>query len=92
LYLTINSLRRDREDLEIQINLLKNSIESLNAQINSLKASLEDIKPTKIVKSPTVSEEPVKPRPLLNMAIAGILGLFMGTFLAFGREWWEKAR
>jgi len=91
LYLTINSLRKNKEDLGIQINSLKTDIESLNAQINSLRASLEDIKPTKIVKSPTVSEKPIKPRPALNMAIAGVLGLFAGVFLAFGREWWEKS-
>ena len=92
LYLTINSLRRSKEDLEIQINSLKSNIESLNAQINTLRASLEKIKPTQAIRIPTVSENPIKPRPLLNMAIAGILGLFIGTFLAFGREWWEKAR
>jgi len=92
LYLTINSLRRSKEDLEIQINSLKSNIESLNAQINTLRASLEKIKPTQAIRIPTVSENPIKPRPLLNMAIAGILGLFIGTFLAFGREWWEKAK
>ncbi len=90
LYLTINSLRRSKEDLEVQINSLKTSIESLNAQINVLKASLDEIKPTQVIKSPTVSTGPVKPRPLLNMAIAGILGLFMGVFLAFGKEWWQN--
>ena len=91
LYLTINSLRRTKEDFEVQINSLRASIESFYSQINSLRASLEDIKPTKIVKSPTASEDPVKPRPLLNMAIAGILGLFVGVFGAFSREWWQNS-
>jgi len=92
LYLSINSLKRTKEDLEVQINSLKTSIESFNAQINSLRASLDDIKPTKLAKSPTVSEEPIKPRPLLNIVIAAILGLFIGVFLAFFKEWWEKAK
>ena len=90
LYLTINSLKVSKEDLEVQINSLRTNIESLNTQINALKTSLDEIKPTQVIKSPTVSENPIKPRPLLNMAIAGILGLFMGVFLAFGKEWWQK--
>jgi polysaccharide biosynthesis transport protein len=87
----IGSLERGLEDYNIQINSLEGQIGDYQAQINSLKASLEDIKPTEIIKSPTVSENPVKPRPLLNMAIAGVLGLFVGIFAAFGREWWEEA-
>jgi len=92
LYLTINSLRKSKEDLMIQINSLKENIENLNAQINALKASLDDIKPTKIVKSPTVSGSPIKPRIKLNIVIAAVLGLFVGVFLAFFQEWWEKSK
>jgi len=92
LYLTINSLRKSKEDLMIQINSLKENIENLNAQINALKASLDDIKPTQVIKSPTVSGEPIKPRPLLNIVIAAVLGLFVGVFLAFFQEWWEKSK
>lgn len=91
LYLTINLLRRSKEDLDVQVNSLKTNIESLNAQINSLRASLDEIKPTQVVKSPTVSASPIKPRPLLNIVIAAILGLFIGVFLAFFQEWWEKS-
>lgn len=92
LYLTINSLRRTKEDLEVQINSLKTSIENLNAQINSLRASLDEIKPTKVVKTPTVSEKPIKPNKKLNIVIAAVLGLFVGVFLAFFKEWWEKSK
>jgi len=92
LYLTINSLKRSKEDLGVQINSLNTNIESLNAQINALKASLDEIKPTQVIKSPTVSEKPVKPNKKLNIAIAGILGLFVGVFLAFSQEWWEKSK
>ncbi len=92
LYLTINALRRSKEDLEVQINSLKTNIESLNAQINALRASLDEIKPTQVIKSPTVSGEPIKPRPALNIVIAAVLGLFVGVFLAFFQEWWEKSK
>ena len=92
LYLTINSLERTKEDLEVQINSLKTSIENLDAQINSLKASLDDIKPTKILKTPAVSENPIRPRIKLNIVIAAVLGLFLGVFLAFAKEWWKKSQ
>jgi capsular polysaccharide biosynthesis protein len=92
LYLTINSLKRSKEDLDVQINSLKTNIESLNAQINALRASLDEIKPTQVIKSPTVSEKPIKPNKKLNIVIAAVLGLFVGVFLAFFQEWWEKSK
>lgn len=90
LNLTINSLRRGKEDLDIQINSLNGGIANLNSQINTLEASLSDIKPTDIIKAPAVSENPIKPRPVLNIVIAGILGILAGIFCAFGKEWWEN--
>jgi len=88
----INSLERGLEDYNIQINSLTNNIENLNAQINSLRASLDEIKPTQVVKNPTVSASPIKPRIKLNIVIAAVLGLFVGIFLAFFQEWWEKSK
>ncbi len=101
----INSLERAIEDYNIQINDLESSKQDFNIKIGSLMAdkddlgleinklnkSLQEIEPTKVIKEPTVSKAPIKPRPLLNTAIAGVLGLFIGVFLAFAREWWGKA-
>ncbi len=88
--LEISSLEREIEDYNSEINSLQINIENYNSQINALNQTIEDIKPTKIVKQPTVSENPVSPRTLLNIIVAGILGLFLGTFLAFFKEFWEK--
>jgi len=76
-----------KEKLEVK----KQEIESLYLKINSLEGGLQDVQFTRIIKAPTVSEKPISPRPLLNMAIAGILGLFIGVFGAFGREWWAMS-
>lgn len=65
-------------------------ISQLQITVSNQKKQLTASEMTKIVKIPKVSEEPVKPKPLLNITIAGILGLFIGIFLAFFREWWEK--
>lgn len=36
-------------------------------------------------------EEAISPRPLLNIAIAGVLGLMAGVFLAFFLEYWRQS-
>jgi uncharacterized protein involved in exopolysaccharide biosynthesis len=95
LFDTKEKLEAKKQEIEnryLQINALEKQINDLRSQINSLENQIENIQPTLIVKAPAVSAKPISPRPLLNMAIAGILGLFVGTFLAFGREWWERAR
>jgi len=77
-------------DLREKLSAKSQEIENLYMQINSLQASLDDIKPTQIVKTPTISNGSVSPRPVLNIVIATALGIFLGTFLAFSKEWWEK--
>lgn len=84
--------KQEIEDRYLDINSSEEKINSLRNQINSLQGQLGDIQPTQVLKSPSVSERPIKPRPVLNILIGGILGLFIGVFLAFGKEWWEKAR
>jgi uncharacterized protein involved in exopolysaccharide biosynthesis len=69
----------------------KQEVENLYSSINSSRRSLEDIEPTAVVKSPVVPSEPIRPRPLLNGIISAILGLFLGTLITFGREWWVKS-
>ncbi|MFA5386666.1 MAG: Wzz/FepE/Etk N-terminal domain-containing protein [Candidatus Paceibacterota bacterium] len=88
----MEEIQRGLALLETQKIYADQGIASLQATLFSLKQKLNFAEPTKITKPPLISENPIRPRPLLNMAIAGILGLFMGTFLAFGREWWEKAK
>ena len=94
LYLGIISSKNQRENLNFEIKSLEKTIKDLNARIVSLKSSLEEIeiKSTRVIKSPLIPEAPIKPRPLLNISIAGILGIFFGTFLAFFKEFWEKNR
>lgn len=92
LFLEISSFKINNEDLSIQINSLKVEIENFNGQINSLKASSDNVMDTNVVKNPVISKYPIKPKPLFNIVLSGVLGLFSGVFLAFGKEWWKKNR
>ncbi|MEG6585041.1 GumC family protein [Dendrosporobacter sp. 1207_IL3150] len=53
----------------------------------------EVMQPTdvQIIDSATLPDEPIKPKKSLNIAIAAILGLFVGTGLAFGLEYMNKS-
>lgn len=90
LYLKVNSQKAEKENLGAKIKSLERDIENTNIKINFLKASLEELKPIRILKTPSISEGPIKPRPLLNLIIAGALGIFLGVFFSLGKEWWEK--
>ena len=87
----LEAKKQEIENRYLDINALKNQINDLELQIDSLKKQMKNVQPTSIIKTPTVSEEPIRPRPFLNMAIAGILGLFVGVFGAFSREWWQNS-
>jgi len=87
----LEAKKQEIENRYLDIGALKNQINDLELQIDSLKKQMKNVQPTSIIKTPTVSEEPIRPRPFLNMAIAGILGLFVGVFGAFSREWWQNS-
>ncbi len=66
------------------------SIAPLYLKISSLKQNLSEAKPTRVVKPPVVSEGLVGPNTKLNVAVAGMLALFSGVFIAFVAEWWRE--
>lgn len=94
LFDTKEKLEAKKQEIEnryLQINSLQVQINNLKDEISKLQKQIQDIRPTSIVRPPTISENPIRPRPLFNLAVAGVLGLFAGAFVALGREWWQKA-
>lgn len=92
LFMGINNLKKDEEDLRITMNSLEASIDDYRLNIDSLEASLSNVRDTDIVKEPTISEEPIGPDIIANTLIAGIIGLFFAIFLAFLLDWLAKNR
>lgn len=82
----IKLLIRDKEQ---EIKGLKNQIEKFNREIAGIRSNMEllaekkqRIDYTQLVKEPTVSTYPVYPKRMLNVAIAGFLGLLCFSILA----------
>lgn len=106
LILADHQEKRDKKKTEIEENIKEiqkeltlletekqysEGIAELQIEILNLKNQMNSYKSTKVVKTPAISENPIKPRPVLNIVIAGALGIFIGVFLALGKEWWEKS-
>lgn len=61
-------------------------------QANSLKTSLKDCEDFKVINYAQLPGAPIKPNKKLNILIAGVLGLFVGIFVAFFLEFWQKGK
>jgi capsular polysaccharide biosynthesis protein len=90
---------QDISDVEkhLQTSLLLNSLATernsynfLISKISSIKEDLMNYKGFKIIDPASEPTAPIKPRKKLNILIAGVLGLFVGIFVAFFLEFWQK--
>jgi capsular polysaccharide biosynthesis protein len=87
------------KEKEQEIKQLNNQNEKLKTEIDVIKKDNELLNETKMridytrfVKEPSSSLQPVFPNKRLFIAIAGILGFFIFTFLAFFLEYIEKSK
>jgi len=94
-----NSKELSEAERQFQISLLlsssvgeRNLYNSLTNQFNSLQANLENCKDFKIINYAQLPAAPIKPNKKLNILIAGVLGLFIGIFVAFFLEFWQKGK
>ncbi len=78
---------RVKEDAVLRIKKLESDIQKIEASIKAFEERKNFAKPIEIIQEPTVSYKPVKPKKLLNGAIAGILGLIISVFWAFSKEY-----
>lgn len=77
-------------DAKEKIEDKRTEIEDLHMEIDALKRSEIEIDIVKIIKPLVVSDNPVKSDLFLNIIIAAVVGLFLGIFMAFYKEWWDK--
>lgn len=95
----ISQTNTEKQIIMTEINTIMNEIEKIKNRINTAQSEIKlmgdkklRIDYAQLVKEPTASLYPVSPRKKINVAIAGILGLFMFTMLAFFLEYIEKQK
>ncbi|MBU0694262.1 MAG: hypothetical protein KKC11_06285 [Candidatus Omnitrophica bacterium] len=85
-------------DISLRTILLQNTLPNyesnliaLRNQRNELKLSLVNAKDFKVFDAPIKPKNPIAPNKKRIVAIAGIISLMLGVFLAFFMEFWQKS-
>lgn len=73
------------------LGIIEDMYNSLLDTERDLRAELVALEPPMLVQEPFIPEQPVSPRPVLNTAIAVMLGLVAGTLWVLIRESWYTA-
>lgn len=77
-------IQTKRKQLEQEIVVLEDTYNRVAKSLQEAKiARAETAEPIRIVEQPVLPTVPVGPSRKLNMAVAGVLGLFVGVLLAF---------
>lgn len=70
--------------LERDIEIAKNTFSMLSSELEKSRIAVErEMGDVKIIEEASLPRSPIKPRKMLNLAIAGVLGIFMGTGIIF---------
>ncbi|MBT9130705.1 MAG: Tyrosine-protein kinase ptk [candidate division WS2 bacterium] len=76
-----------------QAEIYKRTYENLAVRIEEVRiAKAMELGEVKIVSPATEPKRPIYPRKMLNVSISGVLGLFLGVFVAFFQEFWKKGK
>ena len=70
----------------------RNNYNFLISKISSIKEDLMNYQGFKVIDPAIEPNAPIKPNRKLNILIAGVLGLFVGIFVAFFLEFWQKGK
>ena len=95
----LETLQVDLAEKQHQDNIIKQKVDFARS---TYEAFLNKYEETRILKSSDIGEAsiiivspavepltPVGPRKMMNMAIAAVLGLMLGVFIAFFMEYWK---
>lgn len=70
----------------------RNLYNDLIYHITTFQQRLNNCEDFKIINYAQLPASPIKPNKKLNILIAGVLGLFVGVFVAFFLEFWQKGK
>ncbi|HEU68563.1 MAG TPA: hypothetical protein ENN53_05040 [Candidatus Acetothermia bacterium] len=74
----------ERERLEREVSLLREMYARVGTKLQEARlARAEAAEPIRVVELPVLPTRPTGPNKQMNVAVAGVLGLFVGVLLAF---------
>lgn len=81
------------EELDAQVELLRSSRSQLAASLlNAQIALAETLSPVRVIDEPFVPQQSIAPKKATNIAVAGFLGLILGTLFAFLVDYLARVR
>ncbi len=89
---SLSSKKIEEENINLEIENKEERIKQLENEIDNLNEIKGRIDYTQLIKEPTSSLYPVAPQKKRNVFIAGMMGLFVFTILAFFLEYLKKQR
>jgi len=91
LKVTINEKRMRLDALNRQLDISKNAYSALASKIEEARiAKAMELGEVKVVSTALEPHRPVAPNKRKNVAIAGVVSLMLGIFMAFCLEFWQK--
>lgn len=80
--------------LTLQKDLLLQRLPQIAQQQTTLRLAMSELQstPTFVLRPPTLPVDPVSPKPVLYMTLAGVVGLMLGILGAFFAEFMGKTR
>lgn len=85
-------LEKSLKELKERISFLlsrNKEVEILELEVFNIQRNADDFEFTRIARDPGIVSEK-SPNLIFNLICGGISGIFIGVFLAFGKEWWER--
>ena len=79
----IQGLKNQKENILQSISELENKIQIQIAEINNLEFKKNNIQNIRIILKPYSSPYPIKPKKVLDVTLATLIGIFLMIFLAF---------
>lgn len=97
----IELIQSELAEKKHQLNLVQRNVDIAQATYDAFLKKYEETRVAEItemgestiniVSQAPIPIKPVAPRKMLNVAIAGVLGMMVGVFIVFFRDYWEKS-
>jgi capsular polysaccharide biosynthesis protein len=76
-----------RESLELERDETFADLRFLSTRVSELRSTVELVRLGSVIQPAEINEDPARPQPVRDIALAAVLGLLLGTALGLAREW-----